>query len=47
MALGQVLGGWLGAHLTVRGGDRVVRWVVLAVVVALLGKLGGDWMRAG
>jgi uncharacterized protein len=42
MALGQLLGGWMGAHLAIRGGDRVVRFVVLAVVVALVVKLGGD-----
>jgi uncharacterized membrane protein YfcA len=42
MAVGQLLGGWLGAHLAIRGGDRVVRFVVLAVVAALVAKLGGD-----
>jgi len=46
MAAGQLVGGWLGAHLTVRGGDRVVRWVVLVVVAALVLKLAGDWMGA-
>ena len=30
MAAGQLVGGWLGAHLTVRGGERIVRWVVLS-----------------
>ena len=30
MAAGQLVGGWLGAHLTVRGGERVVRWVVVS-----------------
>jgi uncharacterized membrane protein YfcA len=47
MALGQLLGGWVGAHLVIRGGDRVVRLVVLAVVVALVLKLGSDSLRAG
>lgn len=42
MALGQLVGGWIGAHLTVRGGDRLVRVVVLAVVLALVLKLGRD-----
>ena len=46
MAAGQLAGGWIGAHLTVRGGDRVVRWVVLAVVAVLVLKLAGDWLRA-
>jgi uncharacterized protein len=45
MAAAQVVGGWLGAHLTVRGGDRVVRWVVLAVVVVLVLKLGRDTLH--
>jgi len=42
MAAGQFAGGTLGAHLAVRGGDRVVRWAVLLVVAALAVKLGGD-----
>jgi uncharacterized protein len=39
MAAAQFAGGFLGAHLAVRGGDRVVRFAVLAVVVALVAKL--------
>ena len=46
MAAGQLLGGWLGAHLMVRGGERIVRWVVLSVVAALLLKLSFDALRA-
>jgi hypothetical protein len=46
MAAGQFLGGVLGVHLAVRGGDRLVRLVVLAVVAALVGKLGLDLVRA-
>jgi uncharacterized protein len=42
MAAGQFLGGLAGAHLAVRGGDRLVRWVVLAVVAALVAKLALD-----
>lgn len=42
MAGAQLLGGWIGAHLAVRGGDRLVRWVVLAVVTALVLKMGVD-----
>jgi len=45
MAAGQFLGGTLGAHLAIRGGDRVVRWVVLLVVAALVVKLGADLFR--
>jgi len=42
MAAAQLAGGTLGAHLTVRRGDLLVRWVVLLVVIALLAKLGHD-----
>ncbi len=42
MAAGQACGGFIGAHLAVRGGDRVVRVVVLLVVLALVGKLALD-----
>jgi uncharacterized membrane protein YfcA len=47
MAAGQFVGATLGAHLAVRGGDRLVRWVVLAVVAALAVKLGTDLLRGG
>jgi hypothetical protein len=46
MAVAQLLGGWIGAHLTVRGSDRRVRFVVVAVVLALVVKLGADWARS-
>ena len=42
MAAGQFAGGLAGAHLAVRGSDRLVRWAVLAVVVALVAKVGTD-----
>ncbi|HYQ90171.1 MAG TPA: TSUP family transporter [Candidatus Binatia bacterium] len=42
LAGGQILGGFLGAHLAVRRGDRLVRAVVLAVVLALVLKVGRD-----
>jgi uncharacterized membrane protein YfcA len=42
MAAAQFAGGSLGAHLAVRGGDAVVRRVVLAVVTALVTKLSWD-----
>jgi uncharacterized membrane protein YfcA len=42
MAAANAVGGWLGAHLTVRGGDKVVRRVVLVVVAALVIKIGRD-----
>ncbi|TQF15177.1 TSUP family transporter [Myxococcus llanfairpwllgwyngyllgogerychwyrndrobwllllantysiliogogogochensis] len=42
MAAAQFTGAWLGAHLAVKGGDTLVRKVVLAVVLALVLKLGRD-----
>ena len=48
MAAAQFAGGFIGAHLAVQGGDRRVRWVVLAVVTALVVKLGRDsWVALG
>ncbi|MFB1479436.1 TSUP family transporter [Corallococcus sp. RDP092CA] len=45
MAAAQFTGAWLGAHLAVKGGDRLVRGVVLCVVAALVLKLGRDvWL---
>jgi len=40
LALGNAVGGQLGARLAIRGGNRWVRWVFLVVVSALLVKLG-------
>lgn len=42
MAVGQFLGGTLGANLAVKGGDGLVRRVVLGVVLALVARLGYD-----
>jgi uncharacterized membrane protein YfcA len=43
MAVAQFTGAWIGAHLTVvKGGDKLVRKVVLVVVTALVLKLGRD-----
>jgi uncharacterized membrane protein YfcA len=39
MALGQLLGGILGAHLALRGGARLVRILVLLVSAALITRL--------
>lgn len=44
MAIGQALGGYAGAHLTLRGGNKLVRLAVLVVVASLIGKLGFDIM---
>jgi uncharacterized membrane protein YfcA len=45
MAVGQLLGSVLGARVAMRGGERVIRFVVLAVVSALVIRLGWDWSR--
>ena len=42
MAVAQAAGAWLGAHVTVRGGARVVRPVALLVVAGLVAKLLRD-----
>jgi uncharacterized membrane protein YfcA len=42
MAAAQFAGGWIGAHFAVRGGDRLVRIVVLLVVLSLVAKLAAD-----
>jgi uncharacterized membrane protein YfcA len=42
LACGQILGGWVGAHLAIRRGDSFVRAVVLVVVLALVLKVGRD-----
>ncbi len=47
MALAQLAGATLGAHLVVRRGDVIVRRVGLAVVLALTVKLGRDaWLAS-
>jgi uncharacterized membrane protein YfcA len=45
MAVAQFAGGVLGARLAVRGGDRVVRPIVLVVVLALVVRLAWDTWR--
>ncbi len=46
MAAAQLVGGSLGAHLAVRRGDRLIRAVVFAVVLALVLKVARDmWME--
>jgi uncharacterized membrane protein YfcA len=43
LALGFAVGGALGAHLTVGGGERVVRPVLVVAVLGLAGRLLGLW----
>ena len=41
LAAGLTLGGWIGAKWTVEGGEKVVRWVMVAAALGLSGKLLG------
>jgi uncharacterized protein len=45
MAVAQLLGGLAGSQVAVKGGDRLIRWVVLGVVTALVAKVGWDLAR--
>jgi uncharacterized membrane protein YfcA len=45
MAAGQFIGGTIGAQLAVKGGDTLVRRVVLCVVLALVTRLGYDLLH--
>jgi uncharacterized membrane protein YfcA len=45
MAVGQVLGGTLGARIAVKGGARIVRVAVIVVSGVLIAKLGLHWLR--
>ena len=47
MAGAQLVGGFLGAHLAVRRGDRFIRAVVVAVVLALVVKIARDIVVQG
>lgn len=41
LAVGFAIGGWLGARIAVRGGEKVIRPVLIAAVVALAGRMIG------
>ena len=45
MALLGIVGNVIGARLAVKSGDRLVRWVVVAVSLALVAKLTADFVR--
>jgi len=45
MAVGQLTGGTLGAHLAIKGGHKLIRAVVLLVVLALVVRLGYDLLH--
>lgn len=42
MALANVAGAQVGTHLAMKGGNRFIRWLLLAVVFVLVLKLGKD-----
>jgi uncharacterized membrane protein YfcA len=46
MALANAVGASVGARLALKNGDKLVRWVVLAVVLAAMGKLAVDIARS-
>ena len=41
LAAGFTLGGWLGAHVAVRGGEKLIRVVMVFASIALAAKLLG------
>ncbi|MGH9134606.1 MAG: sulfite exporter TauE/SafE family protein [Ilumatobacteraceae bacterium] len=41
LATGFSAGGWIGAHAAVKGGERFLRWAMVAAAVLLAGKLLG------
>lgn len=43
LAIGLTFGGWLGARLSVRGGEKWIRAVMVAAALALAGRLLGLW----
>jgi uncharacterized membrane protein YfcA len=45
MAGAQLSGAWVGAHVAIRGGDRLVRAMVVLVVIGLCAKLAWDLLR--
>jgi uncharacterized membrane protein YfcA len=45
MAAANAIGATVGARLALQRGDRLVRWVVLAVVLAVVVKLSRDLAR--
>ena len=41
LSVGFALGGWVGARIAVRGGERIIRPVIIAAVLALAGRMIG------
>jgi uncharacterized membrane protein YfcA len=47
MAAAQVVGGWTGARLATRVGDRLVRRVLVVVSLLVVARLGWDMLSGG
>lgn len=41
LAIGFMIGGWLGAHVAVRGGEKLIRTAMVLASIALSGRLIG------
>lgn len=41
LTAGLAAGGWVGARIAVKGGERVIRWVMVVAALALAGRLLG------
>jgi len=41
LAAGNATGGWIAAHAAVKGGERVIRWVMIAAIILISLKLFG------
>ena len=41
LAIGFAAGGWIGARVAVRGGERIIKPVLIGAVVALAGRMIG------
>ena len=45
LAVANVAGGYVGSHLAIRGGSKLVRRFFLLVSAILIAKIGYDWFR--
>lgn len=41
MAISMAIGGWIGAHVTLKHGDRVIKPLFVAISLALMARLAG------
>ena len=39
MAMGNAVGGWMGARLTLSGGERIVRVMLILAIAGMIVKL--------